>query len=960
MNPEVLVDESVSSLIAQLIEKINDDHEEKKKAFEALETLSRELPSSSFYESLEGTFTLMSQTEKGFIASRGMDIIVWLIKKISFPNLSYSNKRYCELDFFQHQVSHPFCSKEVLSLFFEINSLVIDFDVIRKMVLMKNPEVVFVNGSHLSSKNHREGVTKIYFEMYKKGETFEAQELVDLHDDLSRSIVSFLEKPEPQFIVPSNRELLMKSFRWIIRDLDKGDLPHVYIDYNRQMGAFFQFSALICQVTHKEMPFLKKSLEHPDVHIEGICSFNEGEVKKEGAILSIDIPFHPSLSILDARKKCYLLIESLIGIFRDVNGGLLEKIEQNFGQFCKLFPSSERDLKAFFHGIYPQERQATASPFFLKILYTLIQKEQENDLELNHIVREEGHQISICIKTPHKNFEKEFRLYLLRHVSEIVFASSLLKDGIIVCCGLPVAQLETKEELKSLVHSFFTNWHQKKEVKQVLRLSCAANFTSFDPRIGTEEETSHLHKMLFEGLMRVDSKGYPEKGLAQSVEIDPSGRHYHFVLRESQWSNGRSLTAHDFLYSWMMSLNPHFFSPLSYLFFPIKNARHIKEGKIQASMLGVKVIDDLTLEVELEYPTPYFLDLCAHSSFSPICRLTDTQNPSWPKGQGEEYVCNGPFTLEKVTKTNEVHLKKNPNYWDVEKVHLKRIIILNESEERASTLFREGKIDALLYPFCKSQALNPPKMSGSQKLEGAKEIRYFYFNCSHSPFSHTKLRQAFSFALNRKILAPSFAEDAVPHYSPFSPKFTQIHTDEASEENPLLAKSLFKEALEELGISKEELMNEKIYTIPRAKGLAEMISKQLNEIFGLHLSVVVMSDLSLRFLFMKGKISLFIYAWINRINSESYFLDCFSSSQNPLNHTLWEKESITNLIKVIERTYCVKKRSKLYAKAEEILHTEKPFIPLLSTPICSLIDRRLNSLYVMDTQQFELRCSYKS
>jgi ABC-type oligopeptide transport system substrate-binding subunit len=951
MDHQVLAEKDFSLLFSQMYEKMGDSHQEKKKAFQVLQGLSKELSPSSFFECLEGTLTLTAHSEKGFIQARETTILAWLIQKLSFPSPKNS------LDFFEHEVSYPFCSKQVLGLFFEIHSLWVDFEMIKKMVLAQKPHVVFAHDSYLSSTNTREGITKIYFEVYKDGENFHTGELLDFQRELSKKMFRFLEKPEPQFLVPSNREILLKSFRWVMRDLEKGDMPHVYIDFNRHTGNFCQFSVLICQVLEKDTPSLKKILVHPDIYIEVNSSFNQGGLKTEGAILTIDIPYHPSFSILDARKECFLLLQSLIGTFRDINGGILEQIKENFDLFSKLFPPSESNLDRFFYGIFPQEQQATASPLFLKMMYTAIQKEEENDLELNCSVHEEKDQICITIKTPDPSFEKELRHNIWNHFPQIVFASSLLKKGMIISCGLFMTT--NADKLKSRVFSFYTKWHQRKNVKQVLRLCSTAKFTSFDPRIGTEEETSHLHKMLFEGLMRVDANGSPIEGIAQKVEIDPSGKLYHFSLRESRWSNGSRLTAHDFAYSWKMSLTPDFFSPLSYLFYPIKNAREIKEGKLPPSMLGVKVIDDLTLEVELNHPTPYFLELCTHSSFSPICRLTDLQNPSWPKSQGNEYVCNGPFTLEKISKTDEMQLRKNPNYWDENNVHFSKVIISNTTDKKALSLFTEGKVDALLYPFCRPHVLNLPKNLEHQKVKGPIEIRYLYFNCSIYPFSHTKLRQSFSLALNRQALAPLFADNAVPYYAPFAPKFTQIDANAASEENPDLARRLFEDALQELGISRETIMHEKIYAVPSVERLVQSISKQLNILFGLSIEPIIVSTSTFWSLMIQRKMPLFSYSWINRIQSPSYFLDCFSSSKNILNHTAWANKEIICLIQEIENTQCTTQRNKLYAKAERLLYVEKPFIPLSKTPIYSVVHPYLNNLHLMDSQQFELRHCYK-
>ena len=259
--------------------------------------------------------------------------------------------------------------------------------------------------------------------------------------------------------------------------------------------------------------------------------------------------------------------------------------------------------------------------------------------EFGYAIHEDEETVCITTKATQISFEKEYRHSLIHNFPNLLITSVLIKDTVIVSCGVQKTDPIDIEKLKETTQKFYHTWLEKKEVKQVLKLGCVSDFISLDPRIGSQEEPSHLLKMLFEGLTRIGPDGTPQNALARKIEVSESELRYRFYLRKSRWSNGMPLTAHDFAHAWRMSS----VSPLSYLFYPIKNALAVKECLLPQTALGIRAVDTLTLEVELEHPTPYFLELCAHSSFSPVCRIIDLENPSWPSAKGKGYVCNGPF-----------------------------------------------------------------------------------------------------------------------------------------------------------------------------------------------------------------------------------------------------------------------------------------------------------------------------
>jgi len=938
----------------RLKETLNQIGSEKIRVFKLLLRLKNK---AFYFENyLDATMKLLSCTNKSFIETRSDELLVWLLEKLSYAQEITSFKGDCSLSTLRHTITFPFRTKEVLSLFIDLKDSSVDINSIKRIVLENYKDIALVNGSFLSIIDQQENTAKIHLEVQKE-KAFSEKEVSSFQKNLPQIIEDYLGRPKVQLIVPSNRELLLKSFRWIISDLNREDIPQIFIDFSRQTESSFQFSTLICAPREFNEIHLKEKLNHPDIHVEASNNLKEENYLKDGVVLTIEISTKSALSIIEARKKAYLLIESLLGPIRDVNGGLLEKIENNFCLLCNEIKAPIESLENFFYGIYPQERQATASISLLKKVYTSMNR-PKLDQEIDYFVKEDDDSLCITIRTSNSDFEKEFRHPILSKFPELLIASSHSSGRATISCAFQKTQELESELLKSLTFSFYNHWKEKKELKQVLRLGCTIQFPSLDPRIGVEEEPSSLLKMLFEGLIKIGANGKPENALAKKIEISKSGLLYRFHLRESYWSNKMPLTAHDFSYSWETSLKPDFSSPLSYLFYPIENAKAVKEGKLPSSQLGIKVIDDLTLEIKLQYPCPYFLELCAHSAFAPICKSVDIHSPSWPKSIGLDYPCNGPFTLEMINN-KEIVLKKNHLLWEKEKVKLEKIVVSNMTEDETSSFFQKKKLDALLYPFCKKQPLSLLNSSKNQKKKCITETRYLSFDCKKVPFSNKKMRWAFSLAIQRKILAPAFSCNSQPYYAPYSPEFSQLDLKNDKEENLTLAKNLFFEALEEMGLKPSIFDQEKIYATVHSQGLETLIAKQLNDLFGINIKPTIVEPSKYFSMIRERKVNIYIYMWVNRIQDPSYFLESFSSLGNIINYTNWNSKKINNLSQLIQNTSCLKNREKLHYQAEGILYNEKPIIPILTTSAYSLTHSDVFDINVGNSQPFNIRCCYK-
>ena len=154
---------------------------------------------------------------------------------------------------------------------------------------------------------------------------------------------------------------------------------------------------------------------------------------------------------------------------------------------------------------------------------------------------------------------------------------------------------------------------EKLAADQTLRINLSAEPPTFDPGLAQDSQANTVLKTMYEGLTRMNAEtGQAEPGVAESWDVSADGLVYTFKLRDSQWSNGDPVTTEDFVRAWKRVLDPAAASaaPYAYQLYYIKNAQKFYNKEItDFSQVGVKAVDEKTLEVTLEAPTPYFLGL---------------------------------------------------------------------------------------------------------------------------------------------------------------------------------------------------------------------------------------------------------------------------------------------------------------------------------------------------------------
>ncbi len=306
-----------------------------------------------------------------------------------------------------------------------------------------------------------------------------------------------------------------------------------------------------------------------------------------------------------------------------------------------------------------------------------------------------------------------------------------------------------------------------------------------DPHVVTGLPESHIVRALFEGLaVKNPYTLEPEPGVAQSWDISEDGRTFTFHLNpEARWSNGDPMTAQDYVWSWRRALNPAMGNQYAYMLYPVANAEAFATGKLEDfNEVGVQALDEHTLRVRLNEPTPYFLQLMDHYSTFAVHRPTiekfgaaTDRFTRWTRV--ENIVGNGAFHLVEWRLNRRIIIEKSPTYWDRDRVKLNGVVFYPteniSSEER---MFRVGQLHyTQTIPLDKIPVYRA--MTNSPYVSAPYLGTYYYLlNTNQPPLDDVRVRQALSMAIDREQLNNTVLHGVnVPAYSITPPDTLGYH-----------------------------------------------------------------------------------------------------------------------------------------------------------------------------------------
>lgn len=481
--------------------------------------------------------------------------------------------------------------------------------------------------------------------------------------------------------------------------------------------------------------------------------------------------------------------------------------------------------------------------------------------------------------------------------------------------------------------------HQKvPQPPKTLKLNLSEDPISLDPRVVRSLKDLTVVKQLFEGLMRMNQKGIPQPAIAESIEISDDLLTYTFSLRKAYWTNGDPVSAHDFAYAWKTVLDPAFATDYSYMLYPIKNGKKARLGMCSAELVGVYAPDDTTLIVELEAPTPYFLELTAFPTYFPVNRKIDCINHDWAQLPCENFVCNGPFTIKKWNPQSEIFLDKNLNYWDQEKVRLDaiRFLILNDNNT-AYQLFEKNELDWLGQPI--AQNISTDRIGQKKKKNELNSYPvagtfWFKFNTEKEPFNHVLLRKAFSFAINREqIITHILQGNQSPATGPLPPSMRLQDKPYFKDGDRDKASELFEKALIENHWTRESFPPVILSYVPseRNNKIVQTVQQQWQEAFGILVKLEAVELQLYRRNVKQGHYQVGTGDWIADFNDPLAFLELFkfrNQDGNGMNETGWHDPMYSDLLSQSLRETNPVKRASLLNLAEKILVDGMPIAPV--------------------------------
>ena len=286
--------------------------------------------------------------------------------------------------------------------------------------------------------------------------------------------------------------------------------------------------------------------------------------------------------------------------------------------------------------------------------------------------------------------------------------------------------------------------------------------------VGTEPETMDVHLstgvpeatimlQIYEGLTRLNKDSIPELALAESVDVSDDGLVYTFNLRDGLvYSNGDPLTAEDFVFSWKRALNPELAADYAYMLYYIKGAEAYNTGEGSAEDVMVEALDEKTLKVTLEAPTPFFMSLVAFKTYYPLHRPTvEADSEGWHLSV-DTIVGNGPFKMVSWAQ-GQMEFVPNENYWDKDAIVLDRLVFtMVENESTELTMFETGEID--FTHTVPGQEIPRLETTGELEILPYLGTYYYIFQIEKPPLDDINVRKALTMAIDREALVTNVTQ----------------------------------------------------------------------------------------------------------------------------------------------------------------------------------------------------------
>lgn len=453
---------------------------------------------------------------------------------------------------------------------------------------------------------------------------------------------------------------------------------------------------------------------------------------------------------------------------------------------------------------------------------------------------------------------------------------------------------------------------------------------------------------MIECLYRDDENDVPQPAGAETVDISDDKLVYTFHLREdATWSNGDPVVATDYEFAWQQALNPEVASDYAYMLYFIHNAEPYFNGEVEWSEVGVKVIDDHTLEVTLDNPLPYATDLFAFPTLAPINqKFYEEVGADKYATDAEYFCCNGMYELTEWSHNSEIVFEKREEYWNADAVGPDEIVykIITDSQAGLNS-YLSREIDYT--DLDSGEVVQQAEAAGFEVgVKPARSSYYLIVNTEDEFMSNQNLRLALAYAIDKQALIDTVYQNDNQPMTSFTPPaiygaagadgptFQEALLEERGEMYPASgdlekAQEYLQAALEELGCTVDELnLSIDCADDSLRRNCATFLQEQWRQNLGIeNIAVNSMQTKQVSANRQSGDYCMSLGGWSPDYNDAINFLDLWVTDGGN-NDSFWSNEEYDNLIAQATAEADEEVRQQYLFDAEEILAAEMPIIPL--------------------------------
>lgn len=474
--------------------------------------------------------------------------------------------------------------------------------------------------------------------------------------------------------------------------------------------------------------------------------------------------------------------------------------------------------------------------------------------------------------------------------------------------------------------------------------------TTLDPTKGQSIGDNEIQHAITEGLTR-NTAGDVKPGIAESWDESEDGLTYTFHLRkDAKWSDGEPITAADFEYSWKRLVNPETASPYAFIGDCLKNGQAIEQGKMDVEELGVKAVDDTTLEVTLEHPTSYFLSLIGSSGqFAPLRQDIVEKYGTDFAATSEKNVYSGPFVMTS-SEDNVWTFEKNDNYWDKDSINLDKCELnYVENTDTQLSMYEAGDLDYVQVPTA-----YVPDYKDKAEVFANGNVDFCYINekSDNPALSNKNFRLALNYALNRNdynklanadtytafngLVFPGLQAKGTTYGEAYDLNSYSYPLDGDQDK----ATEYLNAAMQELGVSNASDITVEVVTTDAdsSKRIVETLQEQWQNALGINVKIrqVTYADIYGK-VFPEHDYEIGYGGWGSDYDDPYSYLELFKGDSS-YNYSQYENPEVDQLLTASQDESDVDARMDHLNQAEQIILADGAFVPLQARNIYYMLD----------------------